>query len=157
MMGSRGYRNEQEKYINQAIEQYKKEKYEETISLCGQALKIQPDYERAYHGIGLALVELERYEEAIPHLDRANRLYHYNKGNFDRQNQIDRDHRLAKVYADWGRALYALKEYDEALSLYGDALEFWPANKAILKQKHITFCALLGKLVPQKLKKLGED
>ncbi len=85
-----------EKWVHEAIEQYRGGRYEETLASCEQALRLKNNYSRAHHGKGLALMGLEHYEEAVTSLEQAIRL--------SRQDGVDLDH-LAKMYVDQGRAL----------------------------------------------------
>ncbi len=128
-----------EKWVHEAIEQYRGGRYEETLASCEQALRLKNNYSRAHHGKGLALMGLEHYEEAVTSLEQAIRL--------SRQDGVDLDH-LAKMYVDQGRALCAMNRYKEALRVYQEAVRLVPADKKIQAEKD-TVLFELGKAYEQ--------
>jgi tetratricopeptide (TPR) repeat protein len=85
---------------------YKLKRYEEAISVCEQAIRLDPYNAVAYDHKGNTLEKLERYEEAISayeqaiRLDPNNAITHYNKG----------------------QALLALHRYEEAIAAYDQAI-----------------------------------
>ena len=48
--------------------------YEEAAELCRKALKFNPEYAHAHTNLGLALIDMDRLEEGMAHLNEARRL-----------------------------------------------------------------------------------
>ena len=46
-------------------------KIQEAIAECKRAIEVDPDFGNPYNDIGAYLIDLERYDEAIPWLERA--------------------------------------------------------------------------------------
>ncbi len=79
------------------------------IELCEQAIEIDPDFGNPYNDIGAYLIEQERWEEAIPWLQKAIAAPRYASPQFAYMN-------LGRVYEHLGQWPQALAEYDRALS-----------------------------------------
>ena len=73
-------------------------RYEEALAAYDQAIRLDPNYAKAYNGKGVALRDLKRYEEALAAFEHAIRL-----------NPND-----ANAYHGKGNALSELKRYQEA-------------------------------------------
>ena len=58
-------------YNNLAILERDRGNYEEAAALCRKALKINPVYAHAHTNLGLSLIDLERFDEGMAHLERA--------------------------------------------------------------------------------------
>lgn len=86
------------------------ERYEEAIAACEKAIAVDPDYGNPYNDIGAYLIELERWEEAIPWLEKATRASRYEAPQFPHMN-------LGRVYEHQGEYQQALAAYDRALTL----------------------------------------
>ena len=54
-----------EEYFEQAVNAFGDEKLDESIDYYKKALEIDPDYQDALHGLGMALFNRGRVEEAI--------------------------------------------------------------------------------------------
>jgi len=61
------------------------------LNLCLQAIELDPNYGNAYNDIGSYLVELERWEEAIPYFEKAKISTNYDTPAFPYVN-------LARLY-----------------------------------------------------------
>src|SRR5881628_3869383 len=66
-------------------------RHEAAIAECHVAISVDPDFGNPYNDIGAYLIELGRYEEAIPWLERAKRARRYEPRHFPYAN-------LARVY-----------------------------------------------------------
>ncbi|MCC5602028.1 tetratricopeptide repeat protein, partial [Nostoc favosum] len=124
--------------------------YTKAIASYDQALKIQPDYHKAWYNRGIALGNLGRLEEAIASYDQALKIqpdYHkawYNRGialgnlgrleeaiaSYDQALKIKPDYHEAwynRGYAldDLGRTEEAIASYDQALKIKPDKHEAW--------------------------------
>ncbi len=103
-------------------------RHEQAIEECHRAIAVDPDFGNPYNDIGAYLLELERWEEALPWFDKAMVAPRYE----------------ARVYpfVNKGRALERLGRAWEALAAYRQAMQvspdYQPARQA--------YRALLGKL-----------
>jgi tetratricopeptide (TPR) repeat protein len=104
------------------------ELYHEAIDACYKAIEIDPDYGNPYNDIGSYLIELGRWEEAIPWLEKAIAARRYDSPHFPHMN-------LGRVYERLG-------DYQSALAYYNRAQEIEPLYLAAQGAKHL----LLGKL-----------
>lgn len=86
------------------------ERYEEAIDECKKAIAIDPTYGNPYNDIGAYLIELERWAEAIPWLEKATQAPRYEAPQFPHMN-------LGRVYEHQGAFKQALAAYDQALEL----------------------------------------
>ena len=66
-------------------------KLEEAIEECKKAIEIDPDFGNHYNDIGAYLIELGRYDDAIPWLERAVDAKRYDPRHFPHYN-------LGRVY-----------------------------------------------------------
>ena len=101
---------------------------ERAIELCKKAITIDPGYGNPYNDIGAYLMELERWEEAIPWLEEATAASRYDAVQFP--------------YTNLGRVYQHLGKYDKALLNYEKALTIAPLYLPAEWAKN----ALLGKL-----------
>ncbi|MDX1664743.1 MAG: tetratricopeptide repeat protein [Candidatus Promineifilaceae bacterium] len=104
------------------------ERYEEAIAACKEAIAVDPTFGNPYNDIGAYLIELDRWEEAIPWLEKATQATRYEAPQFPLHN-------LGRVYEHLGQHWRALDYYDRALALD-------PLYHAALAAKY----ALLGAL-----------
>ena len=84
--------------------------YEKAIESCKKAIEIDPDFGNPYNDIGAYLIEMGRFEEAIPWLKRAMVAKNYEPRHFPHLN-------LARVYMAMGKLYDALKEIETALEI----------------------------------------
>ena len=101
---------------------------EEAIIMCHKAIETDPNYGNPYNDIGAYLIDEEKWEEAIPWLEKATVALRYETRQFP--------------YMNLGRAHQNLGRYKTAVAHYKKALEeepfYLPANWALT--------ALLGKM-----------
>ncbi len=101
---------------------------ERAIELCKKAITIDPGYGNPYNDIGAYLIELDRWEEAIPWLEEATAAPRYDAVQFP--------------YTNLGRVHQHLGDYGKALLNYEQALTVAPLYLPAEWAKN----ALLGKL-----------
>ena len=92
-------------------------RHEEAIEACKRAIKVDSTFGNPYNDIGAYLIELDRWEEAIPWLEQAREAPRYEAPHFPLLN-------LGRVYEHLGQPRRALAYYDRALALeplYGAA------------------------------------
>jgi tetratricopeptide (TPR) repeat protein len=103
-------------------------RHEQAIEECHRAIAVDPDFGNPYNDIGAYLLEMERWEEALPWFEKAIVAPRYD----------------ARVYpfVNKGRALEHLGRTWEALQAYRQAMkvspDYQPARQA--------YRALLGRL-----------
>lgn len=85
---------------------------EEAMAECEKAIALDPSFGNPYNDIGAYLIELERYEEAIPWLEQAINAPRYATPWF--------------AYVNLGRAYERLGEPYRALAAYDRAQEMAP-------------------------------
>ena len=88
-------------------------RYDEAIEECRKAIEIDPEFGNPYNDIGVYCIELKRYEEAIPWLQKAKEAKRYESPQYPRFN-------LGRVYERLGRWQEAIREYEAALELVPD-------------------------------------
>ncbi|MEO8954326.1 MAG: tetratricopeptide repeat protein [Ktedonobacteraceae bacterium] len=99
-----------QQWFEEGYELFEQGKYEEAIHAYDQAIRLNPNDEKAYNNKGYALENLKRYEEAIQSYDQAIRL----------------NPNYADAYDNKGIALYNLKRYEEAIQAYDQAIRLNP-------------------------------
>ncbi len=83
-------------------------KFEEAIEECKRAIQIDPEFGNPYNDIGAYLIETERYDEAIPWLERAIEAKRYEPRHFPYFN-------LGRVYVAKGLLNIAREQFQRAL------------------------------------------
>jgi len=96
-------------------------KYDIAISYCKQAIEIDPDFGNPYNDIGAYLIQLKKYDEAIPWLNKAIEAKRYDAYHFAYLN-------LGHVYEELGKWI-------EAVNYYSTAIEIDPAYEAAITAK----------------------
>lgn len=87
-------------------------KLDAAIEHCHRAIEIDPDFGNPYNDIGAYLIELGRYDEAIPWLERATEAKRYDPRHFP--------------YFNLGRAYLAKEMYGRARENFQKALQIEP-------------------------------
>src|SRR5260370_42301090 len=87
-------------------------KIQEAIAECKRAIEVDPDFGNPYNDIGAYLIGLERFDEAIPWLERATTAKRYEPRHFP--------------YFNLGRAYLAKGMINRARELFQEALEIEP-------------------------------
>jgi len=144
----RGYEYQMSGEFNLAIEYYKRSievhptaeaytflgwtysfqgKLQEAIAECKNAIKVDPDFGNPYNDIGAYLIELERYDEAIPWLEKATLAKRYEPRHYPHFN-------LGRVYLIKGMVKKALEEFQKALEIYPD----YPVAKEAIEKLRVT-------------------
>src|SRR5437773_6100431 len=89
---------------------------DEAIEECKKAIVVDPDFGNPYNDIGAYLIQMERFDEAIPWLEKATRAARYEAPHFPRFNL--------------GRAYVAKQMYSRALEEFRHALRLRPGYAA---------------------------
>ena len=92
-------------------------KYREAIAECHKAIGVDPEFGNPYNDIGAYLIELGRWEEAIPWFEKAIEAPRYDPRHFPHFN-------LARVYIqtyEYGKAVEHLRRALELEPRYGSA------------------------------------
>ena len=87
-------------------------KLEEAIAECKRAIEIDPEFGNPYNDIGAYLIEMGRFEEAIPWLERATEARRYEPRHFPHYNL--------------GRAYLGKEMYARAMRCFQEALQVEP-------------------------------
>ncbi|UCG24107.1 MAG: tetratricopeptide repeat protein [Chloroflexota bacterium] len=85
-------------------------RYDEAIECCKKAIEVDPTFGNPYNDIGAYLIELKRWEEAIPWLEKAAAAGRYDSPQYPYLN-------LGRVYGHMGQYRTALRYLDQALIL----------------------------------------
>jgi len=99
-----------EQYLSEGIAYDKAKQYQLALEACEQAIQLDCNYARAFHGKGLALAGLGRNAEVVKAYQQAIRL----------------DPRNTRVYIDLGKVLYQLRQFEESGKAYRHAMQFDP-------------------------------
>ena len=86
---------------------------DKAIAECEIAIKLDPEFGNPYNDIGVYLMQQEKFDEAIPWLERAKAAKRYEPRHFPYLN-------LGRVYAAKGMMIKAQEEFREALRLHPD-------------------------------------
>ena len=87
-------------------------RFEEAIAECKKAIEVDPEFGNPYNDIGAYLIELGRYDEAIPWLESAVAAQRYEPRHFPHFNL--------------GRAYLAKEMYTQARACFEKALGLEP-------------------------------
>src|SRR6202166_809885 len=87
-------------------------KIQEAIAECKRAIEVDPEFGNPYNDIGAYLIGLERYDEAIPWLEKAITAKRYDPRHFR--------------YFNLGRAYLAKGFINKARELFQQSLEIEP-------------------------------
>lgn len=87
-------------------------KIDQAIEQCKRAIEIDPDFGNPYNDIGAYLIEMLRYDEAIPWLERATEAKRYDPRHFP--------------YFNLGRIYLAKEMYSRARENFENALRLEP-------------------------------
>jgi Tfp pilus assembly protein PilF len=88
-------------------------KIEEAIAECKRAIEVDPDFGNPYNDIGAYLIDLKRYDEAIPWLERALEAPRYEPRHYPYFN-------LGRVYYSKGMINRAREYFQKALDIEPD-------------------------------------
>ena len=91
----------------------------EAIVECETAIKVDPEFGNPYNDIGVYLMQQQKFEEAIPWLEKAKKANRYEPRHFPYLN-------LGHIYAAKGMINKALQEFR-------GALQFNPADTLALR------------------------
>jgi tetratricopeptide (TPR) repeat protein len=89
---------------------------EEATAECLRAIEVDPEFGNPYNDIGVYLMQQEKFEEAIPWLDRAKRAKRYEPRQFPFMN-------LGRIYLRQGRWWDALREFEGAVRVAPDDVQ----------------------------------
>jgi tetratricopeptide (TPR) repeat protein len=96
-------------------------KLDEATEKCLRAIEIDPDFGNPYNDIGVYLMQQEKFDEAIPWLEKAKLAKRYEPRQFPFMN-------LGRIYLKQGRWWEALQEFEGAVRAAPDDVE---ARKAL--------------------------
>jgi Tfp pilus assembly protein PilF len=85
-------------------------KIEEAIAECKRAIEIDPEFGNPYNDIGAYLIDLDRYDEAIPWLEQATQAKRYEPRHFPYFN-------LGRVYLAKGMINRARELFQKSLAI----------------------------------------
>ena len=83
--------------------------HEEAIRMCKKAIDLDPAFGNPYNDIGAYLIELGRWDDAVPWLEEATTAPRYSSPEYAYMN-------LGRVYEHLGELYKALINYNHALS-----------------------------------------
>ena len=102
-------------------------KIEEAIAECKRAIEVDPDFGNPYKDIGVYLIDLQRFDEAVPWLEQAMTAKRYDPRHFP--------------YFNLGRVYMAKGHINRARELFQKSLEIEPrytlARQALEKLRHM--------------------
>jgi len=82
----------------------------EAIAECKHAIEVDPDFGNPYNDIGVYLIDLDRYDEAIPWLEKAMKATRYEPRHFPYYN-------LGRVYLAKGMINRARELFQQSLAI----------------------------------------
>jgi Tfp pilus assembly protein PilF len=96
-------------------------KLEDAIEECHKAIAVDPDFGNPYNDIGAYLLQMGKFEQAIPWLKKAQKAKRYENPEFPYCN-------LGRIYELQGLWPLAMEQYKKALEIRADYL---PARIAL--------------------------
>ena len=81
---------------------------DEATEECHRAIALDPDFGNPYNDIGVYLMQQDRYDEAIPWLEKAKVARRYEPRQFPYMN-------LGRIYLKQGKWVEALREFESAV------------------------------------------
>src|SRR5262245_16465157 len=81
---------------------------EEATQQCHRAIELDPDFGNPYNDIGAYLMQQDRFEEAVPGLEKAKPPQRYEPRQFPDMN-------LGRIYLKQGKRWDALREFEAAV------------------------------------------
>ena len=97
-------------------------KLDSAIEQCRLAIDLDPEFGNAYNDLGAYLIELKRFDEAIPWLERAVEARRYEPRHFPHYN-LGRAYLGKEMYARAARCFEEALEVEPRYSLAREALE----------------------------------
>jgi Tfp pilus assembly protein PilF len=97
-------------------------RYGEAIRECETAIALDPDFGNPYNDIGVYLMKLGRYDEAVPWLKRAATARRYEPRHFPHIN-------LARIYERKGDLTAAVRELEKAIG-------YQPEDRGLRVERH---------------------
>jgi tetratricopeptide (TPR) repeat protein len=149
-----------EQLLEDGLAHHKDGRYENALKTFERAIRLDPNYARAYRSKGDVLYDRERYEEALLTYEQAIRLdpnharIHRNRGDillhlkrYDKalaayDQAIQLEPRAAQNYYGKGEVLYSTKRYEEALAAYNVATQLDPGFASAYTNKGMAFARL---------------
>jgi predicted CXXCH cytochrome family protein len=144
----RNFRDDAEAKVNEAVNLRKEGKQQESVAELIAALKIYPYFLRALTYLGINYAQTGNPSMGAGILEMATRLYpkdqgaHFNLGiaygamgseneipEYRRTLEIDPDY--VPAYLNWGAALYAKGQFEEAIQLYRQGIGINPLNASL--------------------------
>jgi len=144
----RDFREDADAKVNEALKLGKEGKLQESVAELVEALKIYPHFLRALTYLGINKAQTGNPQVGAKILEVATRLYprdqgaHFNLGiaygamgsedeiaEYKRTLEIDPDY--VPAYLNWGGALYAKGQYEEAIQLYRQAIVINPLSGSL--------------------------
>lgn len=102
-------------------------KYEEAIDFCKKAIEMDPNFGNPWNDIGAYMIELGRYEEAIPYLEQAAQSTRYDTYCYPYYN-------LGRVYQSLGMIPRARTCFERSLAYNA---EFQPARDSLQSLRYM--------------------
>jgi Tfp pilus assembly protein PilF len=96
-------------------------RYEDAIAECKNAITTDPDFGNPYNDIGSYLIQLKKWDEAIPWLEQAITAKRYEPRHFPHAN-------LGRIYLAKGDLLQAAREFGRAVAIEP---RYLPARRAL--------------------------
>jgi tetratricopeptide (TPR) repeat protein len=88
-------------------------RYDAAIAECEIAIRVDPDFGNPYNDIGAYLIELRRFDEAIPWLEKAKHARRYEPRHYPYFN-------LSRIYTRRGQIDDAIRELRGAIQIEPD-------------------------------------
>ena len=83
-------------------------RFDDAIAECKKAIAVDPEFGNPYNDIGVYLMQQDRYDEAIPWLEKAKTARRYEPRQFPYMN-------LGRIYLKQGKWVDALREFESAV------------------------------------------
>ena len=102
--------------------------YDRAIAECLEAIRVDPDFGNPYNDIGAYLIEQDKWDEAIPWLEKAMRARRYEARCFPYYNAgrvYERQREWTKAKQCYGKAYALNQQYTAALAGFRRMQAMW--------------------------------
>ena len=146
-------------WMNYGNQLWRYEKYSEAIDAFNRVIEIEPDFDRAYYGIGLAYWGQDAYQQAIATFKKATqinpnsyfywRYLGYSHGELKQYEEAFAAYEKAialgqdfVLYTEYGTFLTQAQQYDRAITSYDEALNLNPNHPWIYNNRGLAYSDL---------------
>jgi len=109
-------------FTNRSTAYFKMKKWDKSLRDANKAIKCDPNWAKGYYRKGMVLMELENFKDALPALDKAQKLKpnndSFSKAVVTCKSKLVQGMSAAEIYKTDANALFKQGKIDKAIELY---------------------------------------